>query len=138
MQDKVFIDTNIIIYSYSKDEPSKRTTALELLGRYDERAIISKQVINELANILSKKFKLCSSEIESVLLELDTEFNIVDFDLSTQIKAIKLKDSYNLQFYDALIIATALENRCAIVYSEDMQDGLIVDEKIKIINPFNV
>ncbi|MFW5990199.1 MAG: hypothetical protein ACOCP1_02230 [Campylobacterales bacterium] len=62
MQDKVFIDTNIIIYSYSEDE----------------------------------------------------------------------------QFYDALIIATALENRCAIVYSEDMQDGLIVDEKIKIINPFNV
>jgi len=136
MIDKIFLDTNIIIYSYSVDEKDKQEVAINIIDKYDDKVIISKQVINELTNILLKKFKLPSNDIENVLLELDTVFYIADFNLATQIKAVRLKDNYNLQFYDALIIATALENRCTILYSEDMQDGLIIDERLKIINPF--
>jgi predicted nucleic acid-binding protein len=47
-----------------------------------------------------------------------------------------LKNKYNLQYYDALIIATALENNCNILFSEDMQDKLIIENKLTIINPF--
>ncbi|MDK9693333.1 MAG: PIN domain-containing protein [Sulfurimonas sp.] len=83
-----------------------------------------------------KKFKLSSAQVENALLELDTIVNIVDFDLSTQIKALHIKNKYNLQFYDSLIIATALENRCTTLYSEDMHHDMIVENRIKIINPF--
>lgn len=136
MPDKKFLDTNILLYSYSEDEADKQSIALQLLEEYDADVIISKQVINELTNILFKKFKLSSDEVENVLLELDTVIPIVDFDLSTQIKAIRIKDKYNLQFYDSLIIATALENKCTILYSEDMQHNQVIDGKLTIINPF--
>jgi len=136
MPDKVFLDTNVVLYAYSEDEIDKQSIASELLKRFDGKALISKQVINEFTNILFKKFKLPSDTIESVLLELDTAFTIVDFDLKTQIKAIRLKQTYNLHYYDALIVATALENQCSILYSEDMQHNQVIDGSLTIINPF--
>ncbi|MDD3462494.1 MAG: PIN domain-containing protein [Sulfurospirillaceae bacterium] len=136
MPDKVFLDTNILIYAYSEDEVDKQTIALGLLEQFEGKVIISKQVINEITNILFKKFKLSSDAIESTLLELDTVIPIVDFDITTQIKAIRLKNRYNLQFYDALIVATALENQCTILYSEDMQHEQMIDGSLMIVNPF--
>ena len=64
--------------------------------------------------------------------------NIVNFSFTTQIKALKIKEKYKLQYYDCLIIATALENACTILYSEDMQHGQIIENQIKIINPFQI
>ncbi|MBD3798692.1 PIN domain-containing protein [Sulfuricurvum sp.] len=138
MDDKAFLDTNIPIYAYSEDEPKKQSIALQLLDRFEDNIMISKQVINELINILLKKFKLSSDQVENVLLEIDNVLLIVDFDLTTQIKALKLKDRYRFQYYDALIVATALENNCTVVYSEDMQHDMLIDGSLKIINPFNV
>jgi predicted nucleic acid-binding protein len=71
-----------------------------------------------------KKFKLSTEQVEDALLELDSLLRIVSFDISTQIKALRLKQRYNLQYFDSLIVATALENRCNVLYSEDMQNGL--------------
>ena len=136
MSDKVFLDTNILIYSYSEDEIEKQTIANELLGEYSENIIISNQVVNELANVLFKKFKLSSDDIENVVLELDTFIPIVNFELATQIKALRLKEKYKFQYYDALIIATALENNCDILFSEDMQHQQIIENVLTIINPF--
>jgi predicted nucleic acid-binding protein len=137
MHDKAFLDTNILIYAYSEDEPKKQSVALQLLDSFENNVIISKQVINELSNILLKKFKLDSDQVENVLLEIDNVLPIVDFDLTTQIKALKLKDRYQFQYYDALIVATALENNCTVVYSEDMQHEMLIDGSLNIINPFN-
>lgn len=137
MHDKAFLDTNILIYAYSEDEPKKQSIALQLLDNFEDNVIISKQVINELSNILLKKFKLGSDQVENVLLEIDNVLPIADFDLTTQIKALKLKDRYQFQYYDALIVATALENNCTVVYSEDMQHEMLIDGNLKIINPFN-
>ena len=85
-----------------------------------------------------KKFKLSSNDIENVILELDTILPIVDFDLTTQIKTLRLKERYKLQFYDALIVATALENDCNILYSEDMQHKQVIDDSLTILNPFSL
>ena len=103
---------------------------------YADNLIISNQVINELINILFKKFKLSSEDIENVILEVDNLLPIVNFDIKTQIKAIRIKDKYKFQFYDALIIATALENGCNILFSEDMQHLQVIDNTLTIINPF--
>ena len=80
--------------------------------------------------------KLIIKDIINVVKELEKEFIILDFDIQTQLNALKLKQNYNLQFYDALIVSTALENSCTILYSEDMQDKLVIEKKLKIINPF--
>ena len=82
------MDTNILIYAYSEDEPEKQSVALQLLDYFDNEVIISKQVVNELSNILLKKFKLTTEQVENVLLEIDDVLPIVDFDLTTQIKSV--------------------------------------------------
>ena len=134
MKDKIFIDTNILLYAYST-ERNKQEIAQSIINT-NNNIYISKQVINETINILIKKFKLNIKDIINVVKELEKEFIILDFDIQTQLNALKLKQNYNLQFYDALIVSTALENSCTILYSEDMQDKLVIEKKLKIINPF--
>jgi predicted nucleic acid-binding protein len=136
MADKVFFDTNILLYCYSIDEKEKQEVALNLIDSCSENSKISIQVINELSNILFKKFKLSSGDIENTILEIDNYFEIVIFDIKTQIKALKIKEKYKFQFYDSLIIATALESNCTILYSEDMQHGFEIENALTIINPF--
>ena len=134
MKDKIFIDTNILLYAYST-ERNKQEIAQSIINT-NNNIYISKQVINETINILIKKFKLNIKDIINVVKELEKEFIILDFDIQTQLNALKLKQNYNLQFYDALIVSTALKNSCTILYSEDMQDKLVIEKKLKIINPF--
>ena len=136
MSDKVFLDTNIVIYSYSEDEPKKQEIANDILEEYSNQIIISNQVINELSNTLFRKFKLDADEVKAVVLELNENFPIVNFNLETQLKGIEIKEKYKLQFYDSMILATALENGCNIVYSEDMQHAQVIEDKLTIINPF--
>lgn len=135
MPDRAFFDTNIIIYAYSKTEEQKRVIANELIFSTQER-LISTQVINELSNTLFRKFSLDADSVRGVALELNAVFEMVQFGLSTQLKAIDTKARYGFSYYDSLIIATALENECAILYSEDMQHSQIVDDRLKIVNPF--
>ena len=44
---------------------------------------------------------------------------------------------YNFYYWDSLIVASALENNCSILYTEDMQDGQVIEESLKIVNPFS-
>ena len=136
MHDKVFLDTNIIIYAYSEDEPKKQKIANNLLEKYAGRTVISTQVINELSNTLFRKFKLTADELKSVISELNDNIEIVNFSLETQLKGIEIKEKYKLQFYDSMILATALENSCQVLYSEDMQHKQIIEQSLQIINPF--
>ena len=133
MRDRVFIDTNVLIYAYSEDEPEKRTIANRIIR---DNAFISLQVINEFSNILLKKFHIDTTLVEETILELDSVLTIKPFTLMTQIKALHLKKRYGFQYYDALIVAAALENHCDILFSEDMQDRQIIEGKLQIINPF--
>ena len=136
MRDRYFLDTNILIYAFSEDEPQKQEVALSFIENTYGDTLISSQVINELCNIFLKKFKLSTCEVEEAVLELDSILDVVSFDISTQIKALKLKEKYQFQYFDALIVATALENKCKILYSEDMQHELLVENRLQIINPF--
>ncbi len=136
MNDKIFLDTNVVIYFYSEDEPQKQKIAYSILEQYHNKIIISNQVINELSNTLFRKFKLNGNEVRETVLELSDYFPIINFNLQTQLMAIEIKEKYKLQFYDSLILATALENGCSVVFSEDMQHNQIIENKLTIINPF--
>ena len=136
MNDKVFLDTNIVIYAYSENEPKKQEIANNILEQYSNQIIISTQVINELSNTLFRKFKLDAGDVKNVVLELNEYFPIINFNVQTQLKGIEIKEKYKLQFYDSIILATALENTCNILYSEDMQHNQVIENKLTIINPF--
>ena len=132
---RVFCDTNVLIYAYSITEPLKADVANRVL--FEQHTIISTQVINEFVNTCYRKLRLSDEQVGYAVAELMRSFRVVLFSADTQLKALDLKSRYKLQYYDSLIIATAIENDCDILYSEDMQHGLVIDNQLKIINPFS-
>jgi predicted nucleic acid-binding protein len=135
MRDKAFLDTNIIIYGYSCTEPIKKERVLNIFNSVN--CIISTQVIQEFSNILHKKFSLDWNRILKAIAEISGSSFVVLNNMNTITHACKIADKYQYSFYDSLIISAALEVNCKILYSEDLQHGQLIENKIQIINPFN-
>lgn len=129
-----FLDTNIIIYAYSNSELHKADKANVLL--FEETSLISLQVINEFSNICLKKLRLDEEAVISAIKEVTSATNVVGFSLSTQLQALQLCHQHSFSYYDALIVATALENGCTTLYSEDMQNNQLIENQLRIVNPF--
>ncbi len=133
MRDKIFIDTNILLYLYDIDG-RKKNQAKEILK---SNHYISTQVLNKFTNISIKKIKLNGDELENNLQKIIEKTTVFTFNEQTIRFAIKIQNRYKFQYYDSLIIATALENNCNILYSEDMQHNQIIDT-LTIKNPFEL
>jgi len=134
MTDKIFIDTNILVYLSSSDENKKEITTNLIYSQ--QKASISTQVLSEFSNVIYKK-KIFSSEKLTEFIEMFTK--IFKVEIITPIiilKALKLKEKYQFSFWDSMIIATALETDCNIVISEDLQNNQMIENKLKIINPY--
>ncbi|WP_363269037.1 PIN domain-containing protein [Okeania sp. SIO2B3] len=98
--------------------------------------MISTQVINELAVNFIKKAKFDESQIKTVIQSLYSRCQVLPFELTILESASDLRSQYSLSFWDSLIVASALAAGANVLYSEDIQDGLIVLKRLKIINPF--
>ena len=102
-----------------------------------QKIIITIQVINECHFNFVKKFKLPEYKAKQII-----ENNILpivyigSLSLRTYYLGCDLRTRYNISYWDSLITAAALENNCSVLYSEDMQDGQVIEGKLKIINPF--
>ncbi len=95
------------------------------------------QVINECHWNLVKKFNLKDSlAIKLVHENIIAISEVKDITLSTYEFSNQLRQKYNLSYWDILIVASALENDCSILYTEDMQDKQVIDGKLTITNPF--
>lgn len=127
-----FLDTNILVYALGED--MKATMAQSLMS---EPFVISVQALNEFANVGRKKLNLSLGRIQQVIDDISLMASAVIV-LDTRITngALGLLGRYNLAFYDALMVATALDANCSRYYSEDLQNGLVIDGKLEIINPF--
>ena len=135
---KTFIDTNVLIYWV---DAGPRADVVEGLLARD--CVISVQVLNEFANVLGKKRAMALADIEALCTTLIDICDVVDLSLRTHQSAVALMARYKLSLYDANIVAAALMSSCAVLYSEDMQDGLNVKmpasgdgATLSICNPF--
>ena len=127
-----FFDTNILVYAATSD--AKRQIANECLGR---RGLASVQVLNEFVHVARRKLGHDWPHIEFALglfrASLD---DVVPLTLNTHAGAVALAREHGLSFYDALIVAAALEAGCDTLYTEDMQHGRKCGGLV-IINPFS-
>ncbi len=137
MKDKIFVDTNIFIYSAVNDNLhlDKRKKAVELIQREDTEILISTQVINEFYVILIKN-GISDAEIQKRIYEIVENAVLVNVIFNTIQSAWKIRKRYGFSYWDSLIVASALESSCSSLYTEDLQDGQIIEKKLKIINPF--
>ncbi|NLD92037.1 MAG: PIN domain-containing protein [Fibrobacter sp.] len=133
MSDKAFLDTNILIYAYSEDEKSKALCARKL---FTLNVIVSTQCISELSNVLIRKFGRSSSETADVIHEITSIVSVAVITLDTIREALKLSQKYSYSFYDSQIIASALENNCRTIFTEDMHNDQIIEGFLKLRNPF--
>ena len=135
---KAFIDTNVLIYWV--DDSARADVVEQLLA---QQCVISVQVLNEFANVLRKKRAMALADIQTLCTTLIDTCDVVDLSVRTHQTALTLMARYNLSVYDANIIAAAALSDCALVYTEDMQDGLNVKlhgsagtNALAIRNPF--
>lgn len=128
-----FIDTNIVVYSLSKDE-HKQHKALALLAN---KPVMSVQVLSETANVMRRKLGFDITAIRAVINRINQECSLLQpITVTTLNVALDIAERYSFSHYDSLIIAAALQASCTTLYSEDMQHGQIIEERIRIINPF--
>jgi len=129
---KYFLDTNILIYSIGNIIP-KKMASVNLIGK---DAVISTQVLTESANVMRRKLKYEYSQIRSLTDKFTEKMTLHIITCKTVITAFNIAERYGYSYYDSQIIASALETGCAILYSEDLQHNQIIDNYLKIVNPF--
>jgi predicted nucleic acid-binding protein len=134
MPAKVFIDTNILIYAYSITELDKRNITFTILESYS--IVISVQVINEFIWIMNRKFNINYDKLEVLVDRFWEKFEVSLINKFTIQKALKIAQDYKYSYWDSLIIASALENKCSILFTEDMQDDQVIEGRLRIKNPY--
>lgn len=135
LSNRPFIDTKVVLYLYSEDEPDKKAAA-KAMARGTARAGISTQVLSEMANVLRRKFKLDYPDIAAAVAEVRAACDVHVVTAETVALALRLGERYRHSYFDSLIPAAALECGCDTLASEDMQNGLLVESRLTIRNPF--
>jgi predicted nucleic acid-binding protein len=134
MNDRVFIDTNMLIYYISEDKVKANKVQKLLTLPFD--FVISTQVVSEFIHTCHRKKLLPADDIRKVVEEFLRFVELSQISESTIFTAFDLKERYGFSWYDSLIIAAAFENNCSILFSEDMHNGLEINGKMAIRNPF--
>ena len=129
-----FLDTNILVYAYSEDDPQKREVARSLMSSGE--VMISTQVLQEFANIAHKKLKVNLQEIQATIEELSSRIPLWINSDETLKKGCQIAARYGYSFYDSLIISAAIESQSVLLFSEDMHGGQKIENQLEIVNPF--
>lgn len=127
-----FIDSNVILYSAFKDEAkAARAESLAASG-----AVINVQVLNEVANVLRRKRTRSWQEVIDFLATLRAALDVRPLSIDVHAKGLSIIARYGFATYDAMIVAAAIVAECDTLWSEDMQNGLVVEGALTIRNPF--
>lgn len=134
---KVFFDTNILVYSVDERTPEKKVIASNLLNEASrsKNGIISTQSLQEFYNAAVKKLNLSKQAAKEYVDFFSKQFPVKEISIPLIIKAIDISIKNGLSFWDSLILSTANDTGCILVYSEDMNSGQIICGT-KVLNPF--
>ena len=125
-----FFDTNVLLNLLSKDAAkADRAEALLATG-----GIVSVQVLNEFASV-ARKLAMTIAEIREILSTMRAVCLVRSLDIETHELGLEMAERYGFSIYDGLIVAAAVSAGCAILYTEDLQQGQVIDQ-LTIQNPF--
>jgi predicted nucleic acid-binding protein len=130
---KFALDTNILVYNHDENNAHKRFVSENLLRA---NPVISSQVVSEYLNYMRKEYKIEKNKLIRACALWLKKCTVQPVGCSTIELASRLIDKYDFQLFDGIIVASALEANCGILYSEDMQHGQVIETSLKIINPY--
>jgi predicted nucleic acid-binding protein len=133
MNDRAFLDTNVLIYALARGDP-RVTRAQELLA---QGGVVSVQILNEFVSVALRKIRMPWKDMMEALDAIRILCpSVVPITVETHEAALRIAQKYGYGIYDALVAASALEADCSTLYSEDLQDGQRIDNRLTIRNPF--
>jgi len=137
MSAKAFVDANIFVYAStdSAAESDKRHIADELLSHNTECIVTSTQVVNEFFSAMRKN-KIPDSRTILFANAILESMDVLPVTSTTLKSGWRILERYKLSYWDSLIVASALESGCEVLYSEDLQHSQLFDKKLKVVNPF--
>lgn len=139
MSGRFFLDTNIFVYSFDTAAPAKAKKAIQLIRRAADSGagIISYQVVQEFFNVALRRFvhPMSAAEAEQYLITVFRPLLAVHSSPAIYLEALHIAEKSRIAWYDALVVAAAVEGGCDTLYSEDLQHGRKFGE-LRIENPF--
>jgi predicted nucleic acid-binding protein len=138
MHAKIFFDTNILVYAYSSDAPDKQRIAHEMIedGMRYGIGVISPQVLGEFFVTITRKVKTpMAPDTARMEIENFQGLDVVSSDRALVLQAIDLQTRFQVNYWDAMIIASALRANCRTILSEDLAHGQKYGE-VEVKNPF--
>ncbi len=137
-EDRIFIDTNILIYAYDVTAGEKHAIASDILADlWNARlGVVSTQVLQEFfVNVVHKIQRPIDSRLAKDIVKDLLKWHVVVNNGASILDAIDIHDRYGYSFWDAMIIEAAIKGGAAILMSEDLQDGQVISD-VRIKNPF--
>jgi predicted nucleic acid-binding protein len=130
--DRPFFDTNVLLYLLSEDtRKADRAEAIIATG-----GTISVQVLNEFASVASRKLGMSYAEIRDALGTVRAVCKTQAVTIDTHELGLDIAERFGFSLYDSMIVSSALQSGCTILYSEDMQHGQEINAQLVITNPF--
>lgn len=127
-----FFDTNVLVYLAAGD--SAKADRAEAL--VDAGGAISVQVLNEIANVARRKMALSWPETRAFISAIRGLLSVEPVTVEVHDTGLALAERHGLSTFDSMIAASALHADCDTLWSEDMQDGMVLDGRLKVVNPF--
>jgi len=127
-----FFDTSVLLYLLSDD--NVRADRIETL--LAARGVISVQVLNEFAVVALRKLKIPLNEVREILDTIRAVCAVESITVETHDRGLAVFERYRFSLYDSILVATALISGAKILYSEDLQHGQIIDNQLRVTNPF--
>lgn len=129
---KRFFDTNVLLYLLSADVAKADRVEEALVAG----GTISVQVLNEFTSVALRKLGMKVSQVREALEPITEICEVMPLTTQVHQRGLRVAERYRFSFYDALIVAAALESGSTTLYSEDLQDGQVIDRVLAVKNPF--
>lgn len=133
---RYFLDSNIWLYALSDDNEIKAAVARKLVREFGDEICFTIQIVNEVCFNLKRKSQVGEKELRRLIFSFFLHYRFIDVSESILISASDMRERYSLSFWDSIIVSSAFRDGAEILYSEDMQDGLLIENRLKIVNPF--
>ncbi len=127
-----FFDTSVLLYLLS-DDNAKADRVETLLSA---RGVVSVQVLNEFAVVALRKLKMPMSDVREILDTIRAVCTIEPLTIETHDRGLAVCERYRFSLYDSMLVAAALISGAKIIYSEDLQDGQVIESQLRVTNPF--
>ena len=127
-----FFDTSVLLYLLS-DDTAKADRIETLLST---RGVVSVQVLNEFAVVALRKLKMPLNEVREILDTIRTVCAVEPITVETHDRGLAVFERYRFSLYDSMLVAAALIAGAKTIYSEDLQHGQVIDNQLRVTNPF--